>query len=88
MTAMLRADAWRESANQGPPTLQAESRRYRTVFISDVHLGTRGCQSRLLLDFLREVDWLDERIEEERLATSLDCEAGVTIVGEFHGGHT
>lgn len=56
MTAMLPADAWRESANQGRPTLQAESRRYRTLFISDVHLGTRGCQSRLLLEFLREVD--------------------------------
>ena len=26
---------------------------YRTVFISDVHLGTRGCQAELLLDFLR-----------------------------------
>jgi len=31
-------------------------RRYRTLFISDVHLGTRGCQSKLLLDFLRQVD--------------------------------
>ena len=26
---------------------------YRTVFISDIHLGTRGCQAELLLDFLR-----------------------------------
>ena len=26
---------------------------YRSVFISDVHLGTRGCQAELLLDFLR-----------------------------------
>ncbi len=26
---------------------------YRTLFISDVHLGTRGCQARHLLDFLR-----------------------------------
>jgi UDP-2,3-diacylglucosamine pyrophosphatase LpxH len=32
------------------------SRRYRTVFISDVHLGTRGCQAELLLDFIRHVD--------------------------------
>jgi UDP-2,3-diacylglucosamine pyrophosphatase LpxH len=31
-------------------------RRYRALFISDIHLGTKGCQSRLLLDFLREVD--------------------------------
>lgn len=27
--------------------------RYRTLFISDVHLGTRGCQADLLLDFLK-----------------------------------
>jgi UDP-2,3-diacylglucosamine pyrophosphatase LpxH len=31
-------------------------RRYRTLFISDLHLGTKGCQSHLLLDFLRTVD--------------------------------
>lgn len=36
--------------------LTGEARRYRTIFISDVHLGTRGCQSGLLLDFLRDVD--------------------------------
>jgi UDP-2,3-diacylglucosamine pyrophosphatase LpxH len=28
-------------------------RRFRTLFISDVHLGTRGCQAERLLDFLR-----------------------------------
>lgn len=28
---------------------------YRTIFISDIHLGTRGCQAELLLDFLRNV---------------------------------
>lgn len=28
-------------------------RRVRTLFISDVHLGTKGCQAHLLLDFLR-----------------------------------
>lgn len=27
--------------------------RYRAIFISDVHLGTRGCQAGLLVDFLR-----------------------------------
>jgi UDP-2,3-diacylglucosamine pyrophosphatase LpxH len=26
---------------------------YRTVFISDIHLGTRGCQAALLLDFIK-----------------------------------
>jgi len=29
---------------------------FRTIFISDVHLGTRGCQAELLLDFIRHVD--------------------------------
>lgn len=27
---------------------------YRTLFISDIHLGTRACQAEMLLDFLRE----------------------------------
>jgi UDP-2,3-diacylglucosamine pyrophosphatase LpxH len=31
-------------------------RRYRTIFISDIHLGTRGCNCELLLDFLDHVD--------------------------------
>jgi UDP-2,3-diacylglucosamine pyrophosphatase LpxH len=30
--------------------------RVRTLFISDVHLGTKGCQAALLLDFLRRYD--------------------------------
>lgn len=30
-------------------------RKYRTIWISDVHLGTRGCNADLLLDFLRSV---------------------------------
>jgi UDP-2,3-diacylglucosamine pyrophosphatase LpxH len=31
-------------------------RRYRTIFISDVHLGTRGCKAELLADFLAHND--------------------------------
>lgn len=31
-------------------------RKYRTVWISDIHLGTRGCNAGLLLDFLRSID--------------------------------
>jgi len=27
--------------------------RYRTIFLSDLHLGARGCQAELMLDFLR-----------------------------------
>lgn len=30
--------------------------RYRSVFISDIHLGTRGCQAELLLDFIRHIE--------------------------------
>ena len=33
-----------------------ETTRYRTLFISDVHLGKRGCQADLLLDFIRYND--------------------------------
>jgi UDP-2,3-diacylglucosamine pyrophosphatase LpxH len=32
---------------------KAGANRYRAVFISDLHLGTPGCQARALLDFLR-----------------------------------
>jgi UDP-2,3-diacylglucosamine pyrophosphatase LpxH len=32
------------------------TRSYRSVFISDVHLGARGCQAELLLDFIRHVE--------------------------------
>ncbi len=34
----------------------AEPRRFRTIFLSDIHLGTRACQAQALLDFLREHD--------------------------------
>jgi UDP-2,3-diacylglucosamine pyrophosphatase LpxH len=33
-----------------------EPRRFRTLFLSDVHLGTKGCQADLLLDFLKHND--------------------------------
>ncbi len=32
-------------------------RRYRAAWISDTHLGTRGCNATALLDFLRENDF-------------------------------
>jgi UDP-2,3-diacylglucosamine pyrophosphatase LpxH len=38
------------------PGMEAPPRRYRTIFISDVHLGTRGCKADCLLDFLRHVE--------------------------------
>jgi UDP-2,3-diacylglucosamine pyrophosphatase LpxH len=30
--------------------------RYRTIWISDIHLGTRGCQAEYLLDFLKHTE--------------------------------
>ena len=35
---------------------EPETTRFRTLFISDVHLGKRGCQAELLVDFLRYND--------------------------------
>lgn len=41
-------------AGQAPkPSDESEARTYRTVFISDLHLGTAGCQASALLDFLK-----------------------------------
>ena len=34
----------------------AARRRFRTIWISDVHLGTRGCNAGMLIDFLDRVD--------------------------------
>ncbi|RQO57360.1 UDP-2,3-diacylglucosamine hydrolase [Paucibacter sp. KBW04] len=59
--ALMRAAATAAGACLDPATEAAEgvdtpSRRYRTVWISDLHLGTPGCQAEALLDFLREVE--------------------------------
>ncbi|QDY69500.1 UDP-2,3-diacylglucosamine diphosphatase [Qingshengfaniella alkalisoli] len=35
---------------------RASASRYRTLFISDIHLGTRGCQAEMLLDFLHHFE--------------------------------
>jgi UDP-2,3-diacylglucosamine pyrophosphatase LpxH len=47
----MREDFWSNPADPPSPT-----RRYRTIFISDLHLGSRGCKAECLLDFLRHVD--------------------------------
>ncbi|HKX80575.1 MAG TPA: UDP-2,3-diacylglucosamine diphosphatase [Novosphingobium sp.] len=31
-------------------------RKFRTVWISDIHLGTRGCNATMLVDFLRSIE--------------------------------
>jgi UDP-2,3-diacylglucosamine pyrophosphatase LpxH len=33
--------------------VEVSAKRYRTIWISDVHLGTRGCKADALLDFLK-----------------------------------
>ena len=35
---------------------RAAYRRHRTIFISDTHLGTRGCKAEALADFLAHND--------------------------------
>ncbi|KLE32204.1 phosphoesterase [Aurantiacibacter gangjinensis] len=39
-----------------PERCDGERRKYRTVWISDVHLGTKGCNAELLINFLDSVD--------------------------------
>lgn len=35
---------------------RSDTRHFRALFLSDIHLGTRGCQADMLLDFLRRHD--------------------------------
>ncbi|WP_374297364.1 UDP-2,3-diacylglucosamine diphosphatase [Sphingomonas sp.] len=39
-----------------PASRSGTRRHYRTIWISDVHLGTRGCNAEMLVDFLDHVD--------------------------------
>jgi UDP-2,3-diacylglucosamine pyrophosphatase LpxH len=39
-----------------PLTTDGPAVSVRSVFISDVHLGTRGCQAELLLDFIKHME--------------------------------
>ncbi len=41
--------------NASTPLRHFETTAYRSVFISDTHLGTRGCRADFLADFLRSV---------------------------------
>jgi UDP-2,3-diacylglucosamine pyrophosphatase LpxH len=41
---------------EGSVSKHLGSHRYRTLFLSDLHLGTRGCQAHLILDMLRHVE--------------------------------
>jgi len=46
-------DTTTETPDRTTPSTSSPSRRYRTIWISDIHLGTRGCKAEFLLDFLR-----------------------------------
>ena len=46
----------REITPPAIPETSSERRHYRTIWISDVHLGTRGCNAKLLIDFLDHSD--------------------------------
>jgi len=35
------------------PVQESEKTHYRSIFLSDIHLGTRGCRADLLLEFLK-----------------------------------
>jgi hypothetical protein len=45
-----------DASGGGLRPVRHAARRYRTIWISDVHLGTRGCNDRMLIDFLDHVD--------------------------------
>lgn len=47
----------REIAPKTPEkTTEGERKKYRKIWISDVHLGTKGCNADMLIDFLDHVD--------------------------------
>jgi UDP-2,3-diacylglucosamine pyrophosphatase LpxH len=47
---------WQSSKRSNIVAIERGTRLFRTLFISDVHLGARGCQADRLLDFLRYHD--------------------------------
>lgn len=50
------ADRMPPPPRPGPPRAPHRVRRHRALFISDTHLGTRGCKAALLADFLAHND--------------------------------
>ncbi|MGF1607711.1 MAG: UDP-2,3-diacylglucosamine diphosphatase [Rhodothalassiaceae bacterium] len=58
-TGLVEEDAYAGPGPKRPKRrklAKGEKRHYRTIFISDVHLGTKGCRADYLLDFLRHAD--------------------------------
>ncbi|KKC25465.1 UDP-2,3-diacylglucosamine diphosphatase [Sphingomonas sp. SRS2] len=55
MNAITRIAAYQGNA-PSIPEVQRRRRRYRTIWVSDIHLGTRGCNAQMLIDFLDSTD--------------------------------
>jgi len=55
MNAISRITAFDDS-KPVQPEAQCVRHRYRTIWISDIHLGTRGCNAQMLIDFLDSTD--------------------------------
>ncbi len=51
--AFVSARSVSDPAAAGRAAAGQPSCRYRAIFVSDIHLGTRGCKAEYLLDFLR-----------------------------------
>jgi UDP-2,3-diacylglucosamine pyrophosphatase LpxH len=61
MDAIVRSNEFEEGFDLNSivpemPERQGRRRRYRSIWISDIHLGTRGCNARMLIDFLDSTD--------------------------------
>ncbi|HWU03709.1 MAG TPA: UDP-2,3-diacylglucosamine diphosphatase [Novosphingobium sp.] len=48
--------AWLNQPDAPDPKGLRPRRKYRTVWISDIHLGTRGCNAEMLVSFLRSIE--------------------------------
>ena len=55
MNAITRIAAFQDNA-PSIPEAPRRRRRYRTIWVSDIHLGTRGCNAQMLIDFLDSTD--------------------------------
>lgn len=53
---LLDSDSYETRLKKKPKVKPRDRTHYRTVWISDVHLGTRGCNADMLIDFLDHVD--------------------------------
>src|ERR1044071_9254330 len=71
--------------------IRPQNRRVRTLFLSDIHLGTKGCQAELFLDFLRLhdadtiylVDDIADEVDRVGVVKSqkVEKELGLTALG-------